>query len=94
MLIIAQYGDETKIFFSRSELPPDPPDLVVKFPVEWGGAKSYAEKKARARDIAIEFSIMPFPVMTWGEYAEIDAHFRALGKRFGLLREFRENGIC
>lgn len=25
---------------------------------------------------------------------EFEDHFRRLGKRYGLLREFKENGIC
>lgn len=30
---------------------------------------------------------------TYGELAEIQAHFEKLARRFGLVREFRENGI-
>ncbi len=32
--------------------------------------------------------------MSWGELAEWQAYFTELGARFGLLDEFRENGIC
>ena len=31
---------------------------------------------------------------SWGEVAEWQSKFEKLGKRYGLLREFRENGIC
>lgn len=31
---------------------------------------------------------------SWGELAYYAAYFERLGKRFGLLTEFRENGIC
>lgn len=30
---------------------------------------------------------------SWGELAEWDAYFEKLGRRYGLLTEFRENGI-
>ena len=29
----------------------------------------------------------------WSEIAQIQAHFEKLGRRYGLLTEFRENGI-
>ena len=31
---------------------------------------------------------------SYGELAEFGEHFEKLGKRYGLLKEFRENGIC
>lgn len=57
--------------------------------------KTYAENKERARDIAIEWS---YDAADRGDlsYAELDDagdYFYRLGKRYGLLREFRENGI-
>lgn len=30
---------------------------------------------------------------SWGEVAEQAARFERLGRRYGLLREFRENGV-
>ena len=55
---------------------------------------TYAERKAKARDEAIEwqneFSEKDHYMseyVFWGNY------FEKLGKRYGLLREFRENGI-
>ena len=32
--------------------------------------------------------------LSYAELAEAGKHFEKLGKRFGLLREFKENGIC
>lgn len=31
--------------------------------------------------------------MTWGELAEWQEYFARLGRKYGLLREFAENGI-
>ena len=54
---------------------------------------SYQYKKSVVRDKAIHFSHMEV-TMTWGDVAEIQAWFEKFGRRYGLLREFRENGIC
>lgn len=32
--------------------------------------------------------------MSWGELAEAQSYFEKLGKRYGLLAEFKENGLC
>jgi hypothetical protein len=32
--------------------------------------------------------------MSWGELADWQEHFEKLGRRYGLLQEFRENSIC
>ena len=31
---------------------------------------------------------------SYGELAEFGEYFEKLGRRYGLLKEFRENGIC
>ena len=55
----------------------------------------YQKAKARAREMAVEFSNSQGEmVLSWAECAEIGNKFKRLGRRYGLLREFRENGIC
>ena len=59
--------------------------------------KTYQERKAAAREEAIQWQIDTFDdfmTMTWAELSEATYHFEKLGRRYGLLREFRENGIC
>ena len=57
--------------------------------------KTYAERKAEVRDEAIQWQAdFGDRVMTWGEVAEETGRFERLGRRYGLLTEFRENGIC
>ena len=55
----------------------------------------YETKKEMARQEAIDwqndFSNHNY---SYGELAEFGEHFEKLGKRYGLLKEFRENGIC
>ena len=45
----------------------------------------------KARTWQLEFSEHNY---SWGELAEWGDYFRKMGKRYGLLKEFRENGIC
>ena len=56
---------------------------------------SYKRNKERVRQMAIdwqaEFSENSY---TWAELADYSDLFTRLGRRWGLLREFRENGIC
>lgn len=55
--------------------------------------KSYREKKEAARNKAIEYSLNIYPGLSWGECSEIQSYFENIGKRYGLLKEFRENAI-
>ena len=56
---------------------------------------TYQEKKESARDEAISYQInVANQPMSYGELIWWQYHFEKLGRRSGLLREFRENGIC
>ena len=56
---------------------------------------TYASRKEAARDIAIEWSMTSSKFnLSYSEYIEISTYFRQIGRRYGLLREFYENGIC
>ena len=69
-------------------------ETVTLFEMKVRG-KTYAQKKAAAEDQAIEYTntcgLIP---MSWGEVIAIGHYFSWSGKRYGLLREFRENGVC
>ena len=56
--------------------------------------KSYAERKENLRNIAIEFSHNEICGLSYGEVWHIQNFFEIMGRRYGLLREFRENAIC
>ena len=47
-----------------------------------------------ARDEAVEWSnwVGTTP-LSWAEICEWSSHFERTGERFGLLAEFRENGV-
>ena len=54
----------------------------------------YQIRKAAARNEAIDWEDWKAERnLSYGEFAEWGNHFERLGRRYGLLREFRENGI-
>lgn len=56
---------------------------------------SYEEKKQQYRNEAIEYqNYLESHDMSYGELLNWSAYFERVGKKYGLLTEFRENGIC
>ena len=54
----------------------------------------YQKRKAAAREKAIDWQYnFPNHNYSYGELAEFGEKFTKLAKRFGLTREFKENGI-
>ena len=57
--------------------------------------KTYQENKKAARAEAIEWQLTTAQEpMYMSELAEWNEYFMRLGRRYGLMREFHENGIC
>lgn len=58
--------------------------------------KTRAEKKETARELAVRWQSLLgyFYECSYEDFAIAGDYFYALGKRYGLLREFRENAIC
>ena len=56
---------------------------------------TYASNKAVARQEAIDWQNDLFrDNRSYEDMQEAAEHFEKLGRRYGLLKEFRENGIC
>ena len=56
---------------------------------------SYNRLKESARTEALEWQLTAGEnTMSWSELADASQRFYTLGKRYGLLKEFMENGIC
>lgn len=56
---------------------------------------TYQEKKKKAREKAIEWQErLVEQSISYGELVIAQPVFEQLGRRYGLLTEFRENGIC
>lgn len=55
---------------------------------------TYKERKEEIRDEAIDFQFeFEQNNYSYGELAYYQRYFTIMGKRYGLLKEFRENGI-
>ena len=54
----------------------------------------YQKRKAAARSEAIDYQNDVAELsLSWWDVAHMGEHFEKLGRRYGLTREFRENGI-
>ncbi len=60
------------------------------------GLSEYQRRKEQVRKEAVEWQLFEAPDRdySWEEHMEITQRFERLGRRYGLLREFRVNGIC
>lgn len=55
---------------------------------------SYKEKQAKARQLAIDWQLnFANQNHTWAYLSWWYLRFERIGRKYGLLREFRENGI-
>ena len=58
------------------------------------GTCRYQRRKEQVREEAKEWQFSFSETdYSWSEVAEAGQRFERLGRRYGLLREFRENGI-
>ena len=66
--------------------------LYIPFTVS---GRTYQERKADLHDKAVEWSNNQglYPAWSWGEIADINGFFEEQGRRYGLTKEFKENGI-
>ena len=62
---------------------------------EWNGKRSYEGKKEVLRSFAIDwqnnFSNCNY---SYGELANWQSFFEEYGRKYGLIKEFKENAIC
>ena len=57
--------------------------------------RTYEDKKNYIRQKAIEYQYSASLIsLSYMELMIMGNYFEKIGRRFGLLREFRENGIC
>ena len=59
------------------------------------GGKTYEERKNNLQQLAIDYQLQ-FAWLPWSyvELYEIENYFQTNAKRYGLLKEFKENCIC
>lgn len=60
--------------------------------------KTYQERKESLRNLAIDFQYNNNGdtdyQLSYSEIGDVGAFFERMGRKYGLLREFRENWIC
>ena len=65
--------------------------VIIPFTVH---GSNYAERRENVRETAIDFQAADCGGLYMSDYALIYDWFTKMGKRYGLLREFRENCVC
>lgn len=78
--------------FHRDTFNPLCEDITI-IPFETHG-KRYADRRESVRETAVEWSNCEAWPLSWGEVQIIADWFYRMGKRYGLLIEFQENGLC
>lgn len=70
------------------------PDVTPRdiIPLKIGG-RTYKERQGNLRDLAIDIQLANDGGISWGECVDMYSFFEEQGRRYGLLREFRENGV-
>lgn len=53
---------------------------------------TYAERKENARALAVDFQCNNYKI-SYSELLEVQAFFKRIGRRYGLINEFKENCI-
>ena len=66
------------------------PLTVIDFAVK---GKNYRERQSSVETIAMDFQAADIGGLFMSDYARIGEWFTTQGKRYGLLKEFQENGI-
>ena len=88
--VAAVYGSFEE--YHRETFSPDCSQLFITDFVVHG--RTYKEKKAAAVLLAIDLQNELSGVsVSWLELAMIGDNFKRIARRFGLVKEFRENGI-
>ena len=78
--------------FNRDTFNPLCEDITI-IPFETHG-KRYADRRESVRETAIKWSNCEAWPLSWCEVQTGADWFYRMGKRYGLLTEFRENGLC
>lgn len=87
------YGSEGWKKFQKDTFSPLTKDIaILKFKLK---GKTYQERKEAAQDLAITWQ-HEFSDLSWSysELAEILGYFEKIAKKYGLMKEFKENCIC
>lgn len=85
------YFNNWRQYFSDTFSPDTKIENIIEFKVK---GKTYAERKANASQLAIDYQTGGFEDLSYYELYLIEQFFEKVGKQYGLLEEFKENCIC
>lgn len=88
---VAKLYDLPEEYYADTFSPEVEPLAVIDFSVK---GKNYRERQSSVQTIAIDFQTADIGGLFMSDYARICDWFAIHGKRYGLLKEFRENAIC
>lgn len=77
----------------RDTFPPDSNTVLLIDTGKPPHGKTYEEKKDTLQSQAIQYSSLDPEVITYCDLWEIIDYFHKYGKKYGLLKEFKENAI-
>lgn len=91
-------GEEVAKLYDRGEdyardmfSPLVEPLTVIDFSVK---GKNYRERQSSVETTARDFQAADIGGLFMSDYARIGDWFSTQGKRYGLIKEFRENAVC
>ena len=64
---------------------------LVEFKIH---GNDYASRKSSCESVAVEFSNCDTSGLYMSDFVYVGEWFSRNGKRYGLLKDFRENGLC
>lgn len=87
------HSDFCRCFCDEHEYALTGDEVLWALPLTTSGA-SYRERKENLRELAVSaMEAISEANYSYGELADIGDFFNRAGKNYGLLREFRENGV-
>lgn len=90
-------NDQSNLYYSFSDFHRDTfsPECEIFSVIEFAvHGKTYKDRQADLKETAMRFQSENAPGLSWLEVATIQDWFYTMGKRYGLLKEFRDNCIC
>ena len=87
---VAKLYDLPEEYYADTFSPEVEPLAVIDFTVK---GKNYRERQGSVRETAIDFQIADEGGLSMEELGRILNWFHEQGKRYGLVKEFQENGI-
>ena len=88
---VSKLYDLPEEYYADTFSPEVEPLTVIDFSVK---GKNYRERQSSVQTIAIDFQTADIGGLFMSDYARIGEWFTTQGKRYGLLKEFRENAVC